>query len=103
MARTRERREDKRFKHPTGRFMSFTPLTAPIDQVLMQIKDEWVLTFPGKLKGNPNKRSRDKYCHFHRDHGHDTTDCYDLKQEIEALIRQGKLQRFVRKERTDPP
>ena len=63
-----------------GRFTSFTPLTAPIDQVLMQIKDEGALTLPEKLKNDPNKRSRDKYCHFHRDHGHDTADCYDLKQ-----------------------
>ena len=78
-------------------------MTAPIDQVLMQIKDEEVLTFPGKLKGDPNKRSKDKYCRFHRDHGHDTADCYDLKQQIEALIRQGKLQRFVSKEKVDPP
>ena len=82
--------------------MNFTPLTAPIDQVLMQIKDEGALTFPGKLKGDPNKRPRDKYYCFHRDHRHDTTNCYDLKQQIEALIRQGKLQRFVNKERTDP-
>ena len=76
---------------------------APIDQVLMQIKDEEALMFPGRLKGDPNKRSRDKYCRFHHDHGHDTVDSYDLKQQIEALIRQGKLQRFVRKQRTDPP
>ena len=82
-----------------GRFTSFTPLTTLIDQVLMQIKDEGALTFPGKLKGDPNKRSRDKYCCFHRDHGHDTADCYDLKQQIEALIRQGKLQKFVSRER----
>ena len=83
--------------------MSFTPLTAPMEQVLMQIKDEGALTFHGKLKGDPNKRSREKYCHFHRDHGHDIADCYDLKQQIEALIRQGKLQRFVNKEKADPP
>ena len=80
MARTKEQREDRHFKPPARKFMSFTPLTAPIDQVLMQIKDEGALTFPGKLKGDPNKRPRDKYCRFHRDHGHDTTDCYDLKQ-----------------------
>ncbi|XP_030941911.1 uncharacterized protein LOC115966923 [Quercus lobata] len=86
-----------------GRFTSFTPLTAPIDQVLMQIKDEGALTFSGKLKSDPNKRSRDKYCRFHHDHGHDTADCYDLKQQIEALIRQRKMQKFVSKERTDPP
>ena len=78
-------------------------MTTLIDQVLMQIKDEEALTFPGKLKSDPNKRSRDKYCRFHRDHGHDTADCYDLKQQIEALIRQGKLQKFVSKEKTDPP
>ena len=69
----------------------------------MQIKDEEALTFPGKLKSDPNKRSRDKYCRFHRDHGHDTADYYDLKQQIEALIRQGKLQKFVSKEKADPP
>nr|XP_023899823.1 uncharacterized protein LOC112011708 [Quercus suber] len=103
MAKTRERREDRRFKPPTGRFTSFTPLTASINQVLMQIKDEGTLTFLGKLKGDPNKWSRDKYCRFHHDHSHDTADCYDLKQQIEALIRQGKLQKFVSREKADPP
>ena len=90
-ARTGDRRDERRPKPPRGRFTSFTPLTAPVDQVLMQIKDEEALTYPEKLKGDPNKRSKDKYCRFHRDHGHDMADCYDLKQQIEALIKQGKL------------
>ena len=67
----------------------------------MQIKDEGALTFLGKLKSDPTKRFRNKYCRFHRDHGYDTADCYDLKQQIEALIRERKLQKFVSKERTD--
>ena len=91
MAKTGDRREDRRSKTLTGRFTSFTPLNTPINQVLMQIKDERALTFPGKLKGDPSKRSRDKYCHFHRDHDHDTFECYDLNQQIDALINQGKL------------
>ena len=103
MARTGVRREDRCSKPPAGKFKSFTPLTALIDQVLMQIKDERALTFPDKLKGGPNKRSKDKYGRFHHDHGHDTTDCYDLKQQIETLIRQGKLQRFASNERMEPP
>ena len=69
----------------------------------MQIKDEEALTYPGKLKGDSNKRLRDKYYHFHRDHSHDIADCYDLKQQIETFIKQGKLQKFVRKERADLP
>ena len=83
--------------------MSFTPLTDPVDQVLMQIKDEEALTYPKKLKGDLNRRSKDKYYRFHRDHGYDIADCYNLKQQIEALIKQGKLQRFVKKERADQP
>ena len=102
-ARTGNRRDERRPKPLGGRFTSFTPLTAPVDQVLMQIKDEEALTYLGKLKGDPNRRSKDKYCRFHRDHDHDTADCYDLKQQIEALIKQGKLQRFVKKERADQP
>ena len=102
MARTGKGRKDRSSKPPTGRFISFTLLTVPINQVLMQIKNEGALTFPGKLKGDSSKRSKDEYCHFHRDHSHDTSDCYNLKQQIEALIRQGELQRFISKERKDP-
>ena len=64
---------------PIGRFISFTLLNTLIDQVLMQIKDERALTFLSKLKEDPNKRSRDKYCRFHRNHDHNTSDYYDLK------------------------
>ena len=67
--------------------MSFTSLIAQIDQLLMQIKDKEALTFLRKLKGDPNKQPRDRYCRFHRDHSHDTANCYDLNQQIEALIK----------------
>ena len=80
MAKIGDRREDRHFKPPTGRFTRFTPLNTLIDQVLMQIKDEGALTFPSKLKGDPSKWSRDKYYCFHRYHGHNTSECYNLKQ-----------------------
>ena len=102
-ARIGDRRDERRSKPPGERFTSFNPLTALIDQVLMQIKDEEALIYPRKLKEDPNKRSRDKYCRFHYDHGYDTADYYDLKQQIETLIKHGKLQKFVRKERADLP
>ena len=67
----------------------------------MQIKDDMTLMWLGKLKEDPNRRSKDKYYCFYRDYDHNTSECYDLKQQIEAIIRQGKLQRFISKERID--
>ena len=77
------------------------PLNAPLDQVLMQIKDDPSLKWPEKMKGDPNKRNKSKYCRFHRDHGHGTDECYDLKQQIENLIKQGKLRHFVGRDYRD--
>ena len=65
MARTGDKRDDRRSKPSIGRFTNFTPLNTSIDQDLMQIKDEGALTFLSKLKGDPSKRSKDKYCCFH--------------------------------------
>ena len=53
------------------------------------------------MKGDPNKHNRNKYCRFHRDHGHDTDECFDLKQQIENLIRQGKLRSFLGRDHRD--
>ena len=67
----------------------------------MQIKDDPSLKWPEKIKGDPNKRNWNKYCCFHRDHGHDTDECFDLKQQIENLIRQGKLRNFLGRDHKD--
>ena len=64
----------------------------------MQIKDNPSLNWQEKMKGDPNKRNWNKYCRFHRDHGHDTDECFDLKQQIENLIRQGKSRNFLRRD-----
>ena len=67
----------------------------------MQTKDDPSLKWPEKIKGDPNKRNWNKYCCFHRDHGHDTDECFDLKQQIENLIRQGKLRNFLGRDHKD--
>ena len=105
LAQTSDKKVDRRLRPLLGRIANFTPLNAPFNQVLMQIKDDLALTWLDKLKGDLNKRPRNKYCRFHRDHGHDTFECYDLKRQIEALIKQGQLQWFIGIERAreNPP
>ena len=63
----------------------------------MQIKDEYYLKWPRPLHSSPNIRDKNKYYRFHKDHGHNTEDCRDLKEQIEELIRKGKLQKYVKK------
>uniref|UniRef100_A0A2N9J520 Uncharacterized protein n=1 Tax=Fagus sylvatica TaxID=28930 RepID=A0A2N9J520_FAGSY len=91
------RQEERSGRGFNERFNRFTPLNAPVDHIFMQIRNDPALKWPGKLLTDPDKRPRDKYCRFHRDHGHNTENCYDLKRQIEELIKQGKLQRFIRK------
>ena len=53
----------------------------------MQIKDNPSLRWLEKMKGDPNKWNKSKYYRFHQDHRHDTNECYNLKQQIEVLIK----------------
>ncbi|GFY96746.1 hypothetical protein Acr_11g0010520 [Actinidia rufa] len=75
------------------------PLNAPVAQVLSEIKHEEFIKWPGKIKTDPQKRNRNKYCEFHRDHGHNTKDCFQLKEQIADLIKRGYLRKYI----TDRP
>ena len=58
------------------------------------------------MKSDPARRDDTKYCEFHKDHGHRTYDCIQLKKEIEYLIRRGHLSRYVAlegREQVQPP
>ncbi|GAV62359.1 hypothetical protein CFOL_v3_05883, partial [Cephalotus follicularis] len=39
-----------------------------------------------------------KYCRYHRDHGHDTEECRQLKNQIEDLIQKGHLRKYVNRD-----
>ena len=77
--------------------VKFTPLIMPVDKILMQIKNEHYLKWPKPLHSSPNVHDYSKYCRFHKDHGHNTEDYRDLKEQVEELIRKGRLQKYVKK------
>ena len=92
---------DNKKAGPSAQNQQYTPLNVPSEQVLMQIKDDPSLKWPEEIKGDPNKCNRNKYCRFYRDHGHDTDECFDLKQQIKNLIRQGKLRNVLGRDYKD--
>ncbi|GJT58532.1 reverse transcriptase domain-containing protein [Tanacetum coccineum] len=58
--------------------------------------------FRGKFKPPPpmvtpvEKRSSNKFCDFHNDKGHSTDECMQLKNQIEELVRAGKLSHLIK-------
>ncbi|XP_057464641.1 uncharacterized protein LOC130754441 [Actinidia eriantha] len=100
----RNKRPDRSFKRPDLRRPRtpprrlesiLPPLNTPIAQVLSDIKHEEFVKWPGRIKTDPQKRNRNKYCQFHRDHGHNTEDCFQLKEQIADLIKRGYLGKYV--------
>ena len=47
------------------------------------------------MRSDPAKRDNTRYCEFHRNYGHHTDDCIQLRKEVEYLIRRGYLRPFI--------
>ncbi|XP_052182016.1 uncharacterized protein LOC127794803 [Diospyros lotus] len=46
-------------------------------------------------------KNQEEYCRYHQTREHSTDHCRELKNQIEMLIREGHLQRYVRNEREE--
>ena len=62
-ARMGEKKDrDNKNASSSTRSQQYTHLNMPLEQVLMQIKDDPSLKWLEKMKGDPNKHNRNKYC-----------------------------------------
>jgi hypothetical protein len=77
----------------------WTLLNANLSAVFKEAKKDPDFKSPPKMRTPSTKRSNQKYCEYHRDHGHWTKECLSLKKEIEMFIRHGKLKEFVVKDK----
>ncbi|XP_015955738.1 uncharacterized protein LOC107480118 [Arachis duranensis] len=76
-----------------GKFTNYTPLTLPIMEVYQQIAEKGILPKPRPLKDRTGG-NKNFYCDYHKGYGHQTQDCFDLKDALEQAIREGKLAEF---------
>ncbi|XP_050253698.1 uncharacterized protein LOC126699770 [Quercus robur] len=47
------------------------------------------------MAGNPTKRNQNLYCQYHQKPRHTTEDCRNLKNHLDQLVREGKLNHLL--------
>ena len=76
---------------PPSKFTNYTNLVSSQEDDFMATEQTWLFKRLDPLRGDRSKRNHNKYFRFHKDVGHTTKECINLKNEIEKLIRNGYL------------
>ncbi|RRT81121.1 hypothetical protein B296_00015274 [Ensete ventricosum] len=87
-SRTPRRRD--RLELPAPRPLPI-PLNSTRTEIFLQIRDKGLLKTPNPIRAKIGGRDKRRYCHIHRDYGHDTEEYKDIRNQIDDLIRQGHL------------
>ena len=80
----------------------YTPLSDMPEHIYLAIKDSVDLPKPIPLRTGKKAIQSGKFCRFHNQPGHETDECRQLKNLIEELLRENKLQQFVKKNSNNP-
>ncbi|KAL0412003.1 UNVERIFIED_CONTAM: hypothetical protein Slati_3790000 [Sesamum latifolium] len=87
------RREHKHV--PPNNLAYYTPLSVPRAEFLAVAIQQGLVRRPPPMQDNPKRMKSEQFCHFHEDRGHDTEDCYNLKDEIERLVQKRHFREFL--------
>ncbi|XP_016206385.1 uncharacterized protein LOC107646735 [Arachis ipaensis] len=82
-------------------YHNYTPLRVFLVDIYRKICHTEKFLPPRSIKHKKDE-SQTKYYEYHKLYGHSTNDCYDLKNVIEKLVRQGRLERYL-VDRSDDP
>jgi hypothetical protein len=88
-------RKGEKGKQAMSRELNLTHLNTSLVDILRKVMAIPEARHSTPMRASPDKKSMNNYCEYHRDHEHDTKDCIFLKIEIERLIQNGRLARFV--------
>ncbi|KAK0600747.1 hypothetical protein LWI29_018038 [Acer saccharum] len=101
--KTRDGRDGRRAYDPKtdqprqkfqGRYTNYTPLKKDQEEVLAILEEKNMSKEPPK-QSTYARRDTTKYCRFHKENEHETSKCFQLRDHIETLIREGHLKDIV--------
>ncbi|XP_016178168.1 uncharacterized protein LOC107620535 [Arachis ipaensis] len=87
------KKEDQPNEKPR-KYYNYTPLWVSLVDDYREICNTEKILPPRPIK-HKKGGSRTEYCEYHRIYGHLTNACFDLKNVIEKLAREGRLYRFL--------
>ncbi|KAL0399947.1 UNVERIFIED_CONTAM: hypothetical protein Sradi_2338000 [Sesamum radiatum] len=99
--REKNARVDRERDPPYKLKYRYTPLATTRAKALMMVEKSNLLQWSQHTRFTPAKKYSSKYCKFHKERGHDTEECYQLKDKIERLVRQGYFKEY-KLERDEP-
>ncbi|XP_011069450.1 uncharacterized protein LOC105155274 [Sesamum indicum] len=76
--------------HYQQKYHKYTPLNTTRAKALLLVERKDVLRWPKTTRVTPAKKYSSKYCRFHHERGHDTEECYQLKDDIKRLERRAE-------------
>lgn len=79
-------------------FQQYTLLNAPRAKILQEALTTDLMLVP-KRRPTPPRADDNKHCLYHKNMGHTTEECVNLKDKIEELIQVGQLKKYVKVER----
>ncbi|XP_057719797.1 uncharacterized protein LOC130934225 [Arachis stenosperma] len=89
-----KRKEDRQGEE-VKKYHNFTPLRASLVEIYKEVCHTEKIPPARALKGKRGGGNRKEYYEYHRVRGHSTNECFDLRNIIEKLVREGKLDRFL--------
>ncbi|XP_057739805.1 uncharacterized protein LOC130956867 [Arachis stenosperma] len=102
--RDKDKESRKKEDQPTEKprkYHNYTPLRVSLVNVYQEICNTKKIPPPRPIK-HKKERSRTEYCEYHQIYGHPSNEYYDLKNVIEKLAREGRLDQFLANKLDEP-
>ncbi|XP_062087950.1 uncharacterized protein LOC133794605 [Humulus lupulus] len=90
----KEGKRPRQFRE-SPRYPSFE-YTVPQEVIYEENKDRPIWREPYKITTPPDRRDKNRYCLFHKNHGHTVPECHNQHNQIQALMRSGRLTQYIK-------
>ncbi|KAM6546314.1 hypothetical protein CsatB_027050 [Cannabis sativa] len=95
---SKDKKKQKKHDKYVPVYTIYTELNETRENIYLAHEQKVAFGKPEPMRHARNKRDPNRYCKFHKDIGHTTDECRQLKDEIESLIARGHFKQHVKRQ-----